>query len=140
MNAYTWAIGAALIWGMVPIIEKAGLGSVQPVVGVFFRSLGVVLGLLIMGFFMIEPSQFRSVNVRSIVLLMTGGFLASFVAQLTFYHALKLGEVSKIVPISASYPLVTFIIGILMFRENFSLLRCLGVLSIVTGIWAIRIG
>lgn len=140
MNAYTWAIGAALIWGMVPIIEKAGLGSVQPVVGVFFRSLGVVLGLLIMGFFMIEPAQFRAINVRSMLLLMAGGFLASFVGQLTFYHALKLGEISKVVPISASYPLVTFIIGVLIFRENLSLLRCLGVLSIIAGIWAIRIG
>lgn len=140
MDAYSWAILTACIWGGVPILEKMGLLHTDPIAGVFYRCLGIFLGFIFMGFFIFKPETIRAVDFRSILFLILAGFLASFLAQLTFYQGLKLGEVSKIVPISATYPLITFILGIIFFKENLSLMKCLGVFSVVVGIWAIKAG
>lgn len=140
MDAYSWAILTALIWGFVPILEKIGLSNINPMAGVFFRSLGVVAGVAVLGFFFVKPAEIRTTDLKTIFFLVTAGFLASFLAQMTFYQALKLGDVSKIVPISASYPLITFMLGIMIFREGFSFIKCLGAAAVIVGIWAIKIG
>lgn len=140
MDAFSWAILTACIWGVVPILEKIGLAHISPTVALFYRCLGVVLGLVLLPLFAVKLDEVRSVDFRSIIFLVTAGFLASFLAQITFYNGLKLGDVSKIVPISASYPLITFILGLIIFKENFSIMKALGVLSVVVGIWAIKIG
>ncbi len=140
MNAFLWAVLTACIWGVVPILEKIGLTHTSPVTGLFYRSLGVFFGFVFLGFFMISPSEIRAVSLKSALFLILGGFLASFVAQLVFYHALKVGEVSKVVPISASYPLIAFLLAVLFLGESFTLMRGVGVLLIIGGIWALRLG
>ncbi len=140
MNAYSWAILTACIWGIVPILEKAGLSQANPFSGFFYRCLGIFFGFLCFGFFIFKPEEIRCVGMRSVIFLMSAGFLASFLAQITFYQGLKLGEVSKIVLISASYPVVTSILGILIFKEHFTLVKGLGILAVMFGIWAVKIG
>ena len=140
MPAFWIAITTAVIWGFVPLIEKLGLAKLDPMVGLFYRSIGVVIGLIILGLFMVKPDEIKSVDIKSALLVMTGGFLASFVAQILFYHALKAGEASRIVPISGSYPLITFLLGIFIMGETLTPVKFAGVLLIVLGIWALNVG
>ncbi len=138
MTSFYWALLAAFVWGIVPILEKVGLVNISPMAGLFYRCTGVFLGLMVLIFFMIRPEEIRSVDVRSAVLVAAGGFLASFVAQIFFYNALKSGNVSSVVPISGSYPLVAFLLGMLLLGESVSVQKILGVLLITAGIWMIR--
>ena len=140
MNAFIWAIFAAVIWGIVPLLEKLGLAKVNPLTGLFYRCLGVVVGLLLLGLFVLKPQEIKAVDSRSIAFLIMGGFLASFVAQICFYNGLKIGEVSKVVPISGSYPLIAFLLGILFLGESINLIKMVGVSSIILGIWLLKIG
>ena len=140
MNQYLWAILAACIWGIVPLLEKVGLAKVSPFVGLFYRSLGVVLGLLMMGIFLVKPQQLKAIDGRSIMLLVLGGFLASFLAQICFYHGLKMGEVSRVVPISGMYPLIAFLLGVLVLGESFNVVKMMGAGLIIAGVWALKIG
>ncbi len=140
MSTINWAVLTACIWGIVPLLEKMGLAKVNPLAGLFYRSLGVTLGLLIMGVFILKPLEIRSVGLRPAILLMTGGFLASFAAQLFFYHSLKGGEISRVVPIAGSYPLISFILGILLLGESVSVPKIAAAVLIITGIWLLRLG
>lgn len=140
MNSFLWAISAAGIWGVVPLLEKAGLAKADPLVGLFYRCLGVVLGLVVLGAFMVKPDAVKSVDAKSAWFLIAGGFLASFVAQICFYSSLKTGEVSKVVPVSGSYPFIAFLLGVLIFQESFTLLKGAGVFLVVVGIWLLKIG
>ncbi len=140
MTAFWWAFLTACIWGVVPILEKIGLADTSPFVGLFYRSLGVIFGLVIFSFFVLNVQEVRSVNTKSALFLILAGFLASFVAQLVFYHALKIGEVSKVVPISASYPLIAFLLAFIFLGESFSTLKAIGIGLILCGIWALRLG
>ncbi|MFH1412272.1 MAG: EamA family transporter [Candidatus Omnitrophota bacterium] len=120
MEAFWWALGTACIWGVVPIMEKIGLTKIEPMVALFYRSLGVLIGLVFLGTVVLKPAQIKAVDVRTVMILISAGFLASFAAQIVFYHGLKIGEVSKVVPIAGSYYLISFILSLLLLRETFT--------------------
>lgn len=61
------------------------------------------------------------------------GLLAS-VGLLIFFVALERGDASRVVPITAAYPLVTTALAALVLSEEISPLRGLGTLLVVTGI------
>ncbi len=138
MNAFWLAVVTACIWGVVPILEKAGLSKTDPMVALFYRCLGVIVGLLLLSLFIVRPEQIRSVNAKSIFLLVLAGFLASFVAQITFYYGLKLGEVSRVVPISSTYHLIAVMLGILIFKEGVTLAKIVGASLIFAGAWLLK--
>ena len=138
MNHFYWAILAACIWGVVPIFEKMGLNNVSPFVGLFYRSLGVILGLMFLGIGFLKTDALKHVDLKTVSLLVLSGFLASFVAQICFYHGLKLGEVSKVVPIAGSFPLISFLLGVLIFKETVTPYKIAGIVFIVSGIWLLK--
>ena len=138
MDAFLWALAAACVWGIVPILEKLGLQGISPLTGLFYRCFGVVIGIVLLGIFVVKPAELKVAGVKAVILLVLSGFLASFVAQIMFYNALKDGHVSRVVPVSASYPLIAAILGILILREPVSVSKVLGMGFIVAGVWLLR--
>ena len=138
MNAYFLAILTALLWGVVPLLEKTGLEGISPVTGLAVRSMGVLAGLFLMAVFFPPWKEVARLNGKTIILLTSGGFIASFVAQLIFYNALKAGQVSRVVPISACYPLVAFVLGVIFLGEKFTLIKFIGVSLIISGAILLR--
>ena len=85
--------------------------------------------------FMLKPSQLKGVDLRSASLLVIAGFLGSFVAFIAFYNGLKTGEMSLVVPVSGSFYLIAFLMGIFFLGESICLLKVTGVVLITAGIW-----
>ena len=56
--------------------------------------------------------------------------MASIIGQLCFYRALKLGEVSRVVPIGASYPVLAFILGTLFLGESINVAKVGGIVLV----------
>ncbi|MGB3241722.1 MAG: DMT family transporter [Candidatus Omnitrophota bacterium] len=140
MNAFLWALLAALIWGITSVIEKFVLIKVDPLPGLFYRCLGVLLGVIVMGTVMLKPSQIKSVDLRSAALLLLAGFLGSFIAFIAFYKALKLGEMSIVVPVAGSFYIIAFILGIFLLGETVNALKLLGIIFVTIGIWLLGAG
>ena len=138
MSAFLWAVVAACIWGVVPLMEKAALGNVSPIAGVMVRSFGVIIGALVFGGIWFPWSSLRTVSWSSMLLLMSGGLLASFVGQMAFYHALKSGSVSQMTPVAGAYPLVAALLGWTLLREPLTWSRALGVACVVVGVTLLR--
>ncbi len=138
MTAFLWALLTAGIWGVVPLMEKVGLGSGSPTAAVVVRSFGVMAGLLVFGWTLAPVTALRSLSWLSVLLLMSGGFLASFVGQLAFYHALRSGAISQVTPVAGAYPLVAALLGWWVLREPLTLPRLAGVLLVVAGVFLLR--
>ena len=139
MKAFYFAIMAAIVWGIVPILEKAGLAGIAPLSGLLIRSLGVIIGTGILVIFNNEAFRIAlKAEPRTIIFLMLGGFMASIVGQMFFYNALKTGEASKVVPIAGIYPLVAFLLGIMFLGESFTLAKAAGVLFVIVGLFLLR--
>jgi transporter family protein len=139
-SAFTWALLASFCWGIAPLLEKFGLrGNTDPAIGVFVRSIGVMLGALC--FLPILPKlsgRFSDLTLRNWIFLCLGGFVASIIGQLCFYRALKIGEVSRVVPIGASYPLLAFLLGILFLGESLTWGKAGGLVLVMAGVYLLR--
>lgn len=140
MTAFKWAIMTACIWGVVPILEKIGIGKVTPYVGLFYRCIGVMLGMILLGIYLVKPHEFKTIDAKSLFFLIAAGFLANFVGQLLFFHGLKAGQVSTFVPIAGSFPLVSFILGVVLLGEAITPMKVGGAALIILGIWALKTG
>ena len=138
MSAFLWALLTACIWGIVPLMEKIGLGQAAPAAGVVVRSLGVLVGLAVFSVAGAPWNAIRTLPVSSVLLLAGGGLLASFVGQLAFYHALKSGAMSQVTPVAGAYPLVAALLGWWVLREPLTLPRLLGVAFVVVGVVLLR--
>lgn len=139
MKPYFWALLSAVIWGCAPILEKLGLVKIPVFTGIFYRSLGVLLGALILILF--KFGAFKE-SVTSLPqgwgYLVAGGLLASVVGQIFFYHALKGGEASLVVPVAATYPLISFLLGILFLGEKVTWAKSFGLGFVLFGIFLLK--
>ena len=128
----------AVLWGATPILEKIGLAKVDPLVGVTIRSSIVTAGLLILTLAMGKGKALLEVEAKAVFLFGASGVMAGILAMWTYYTALKVGATSKIVPISACYPLVTVLLSALILREGITFARVMGTALIVSGIWLVK--
>jgi transporter family protein len=128
----------ALLWGTTPILEKIGLARVDPLIGVTVRSIVVTAGLLILTFVLGKGRALFQLDVKSVVFFGASGVMAGLLGMWTYYAALKLEATSRIVPIAASYPLVTALLSALILGEGLTLPRLIGTGLIVSGIWLVK--
>ncbi|MDP2654736.1 MAG: EamA family transporter [Candidatus Omnitrophota bacterium] len=135
MSWFLWSVLTALVWGCVPPLEKVGLSKIDPLTGLFFRCVGVLIGIVMLYVWKSRDIRASLANPPpGIAFLVLGGFLASVVGQVFFYHALKSGEASKVVPLAAAYPLISFILGVLFLGEEITLLKTGGLFCILAGV------
>jgi len=139
MSWFSWAAATAFIWGCAPLLEKVGLAKVAPTTGLFFRCLGVLLGFVFLAAFWVKPQQVRAADWTTIALLVASGLMGSFLGQIPYYMALKGAEMSRVVLIAGSYPLVAVLLGVLVLGESVSVTKVAGMLAVIGGLWLLRL-
>ncbi len=127
-----------LLWGTTPLMEKVALREVDPLIGVFLRSFAVVAVLAVVFLFTGRYHELARISTKNITLFAVSGLMAGLVAMWTYFYVLKSGMMSKIVPITASYPLITALLAFLVLGESFSVQRAVGVIMTVIGIVLIQ--
>lgn len=134
VSAVAWAFLAMLLWGAAPILGKLGLARTDPFLGLLVRNgtafLILVTGLLVAGRLRLPIP----VDARSGALLAGEGIVASLLAQLAYYWALKLGSPARVAPLAAAYPLITVLLSLILLREHLSWMRVAGALLVVGGV------
>jgi len=139
MKAFYLAIITAVIWGIVPVIEKLGLAKIEPLAGVLIRSCGVIIGMTVLVLFNNNLLKMAlKAEPKTLFFLVSGGLMASILGQIFFYSALKEGEASKLVPIAGTYPLVSFLLGLMFLGETFTLSKGLGIIFVLAGVFLLR--
>jgi bacterial/archaeal transporter family protein len=128
----------AILWGVVPIIEKIGLAKMEPLIALTIRSAVVTVGLFIITLAMGKGRALLEVDGKGLALFATSGMMAGVLAMWAYYMALKTEATSKIVPLAACYPLVTALLSILILKEGVTLARVMGTALIVSGIWLVK--
>ncbi len=138
MNVFVLLLLTAILWGCSPILEKMGLRSSTPLIALTIRSLGVSTVLLIILACLGKLKEVISVDARTAIIFVTSGIIAGLLGMWTYFGALKAGATSKIVPIAACYPLITAFLSIVILKENVTLVRLIGTLLIIAGIWLVK--
>lgn len=139
VNAFLFAGIAMLLWGIAPIFGKLGLLTTQPLAALTIRSLVVSVILLIAVTASGQWGNITGINAKSAIFLALEGICAALLGQLSYYYALKYGEVGRISAVVAAFPLVALLLGILLLGEKLTFTKIIATLLVVSGIVLLKI-
>ena len=131
-------IATMVLWGSTPLIEKLGLKDVDPLMGIFIRSLVITVILFVFYLFSGKLNELTKISVKNFSLFAASGVMAGLIGMWTYFYLLKEGMTSKIVPIAASYPLITAVLSIFILGEQVTLQRIIGIVLTVVGIILVK--
>ena len=137
-QGFIFACLTALCWGLAPVFAKLGLPRVSAANGVFVRAMAVSAGIIMAVLFSGSFKSLGALNAKTVALLCAEGLLAGLVGQWLYFKAIKAWETSHVVPIVASYPLISFIIGIIFLNEAMTTQKVFGVVLVILGVVFLR--
>jgi transporter family protein len=127
-----------LFWGMAAIFDKLALGKTSPFTGMMVRQFILTGILLAVGVGSGRLGTLGTLDGRSIVLFGLSGICGGAAGLWTYYHALRLGGASLVVPITATYPLIAVLLSWLILQESLTVSRIIGTALIVLGVWLVK--
>ncbi|MBU1207038.1 MAG: EamA family transporter [Proteobacteria bacterium] len=127
-----------LFWGMAAIFDKLALGKTSPFTGMMVRQFILTGILLAVGVGSGRLGNLGTLDGRSIVLFGLSGICGGAAGLWTYYHALRLGGASLVVPITATYPLIAVLLSWLILQESLTVSRIIGTALIVLGVWLVK--
>ncbi|MCL2406900.1 MAG: EamA family transporter [Defluviitaleaceae bacterium] len=127
-----YAVLAAVFASLVAIFGKMGVADMDPNLWTAIRTMVVVPLSWLMVFKVGSQKAIKTVSVRSWVFLILSG-IATGASWLLFYHALKLGNASFVVPIDKLSVVLTMGFARLFLRERFSRRSIAGLALLVSG-------
>ena len=127
-----------LCWGAAPILEKYGLRDIDPISAVLIRSVAILLMLVVIFSFSGRISVLWKTPPKTIIIFCLSGFLAGLAGMWTYFKVLKIAPSSKVVPLVATYPLITAILSVFILKEGFSWPRIIGTVLIICGVLLVK--
>lgn len=127
-----------VLWGSTPLLEKLGLKDVDPLMGIFIRSLVITIILFVFYLFSGKLHELTKISARNFSLFAASGIMAGLLGMWTYFYLLRGGMTSKIVPIAASYPLITAVLSIFVLGEQVTLQRMIGIILTIIGIILVK--
>lgn len=129
---------AVIMWGISPVFDKLTLRYFEPFQAFYVRALvmAIVCFVFILSRFSYTINSILSVKWH-------GGFyvlmsvITAMVGVLVYLKAMNFSQASKIVPLSSTYPLITFIIAAIFLDESVTVAKILGTIFIIFGIFLI---
>lgn len=137
-NAYLMAFIAMVFWGIAPIFGKLGLGDTPPLAALTIRSLIISSILVITVTVAGQWGNIAGVTVKSTTYIALEGICAALLGQLAYYYALKVGEVGRVAPIVAAFPLVALFLGVVFLGEQITFYKVMASCLIVAGIFLLK--
>ena len=127
-----YALLAAGLWGLWGFFGKMASRTLSSQGLFLVASLGCIAALLVcLAFY----AKSHNIGWNSFVCLY--GFLSGIVlivGLLFFYRALATGEATRVVVITATYPLVTLMLAYFFLKEPLTMQKIIGVVLAVSGI------
>lgn len=138
MNEFAFAGIAMLFWGIAPIVGKLGLSELQPLAALTIRNSIITVLLLVAVTIRGQWGFITSAALKDVGFIGLEGICAALLGQLAYYYALRLGEVSRVSPIVAAFPLVAMVFGIMMLGEKLTIYKIISAILIVAGMLLMR--
>jgi len=127
-----FALLSAVFAALTSILAKVGIEGVNSNLATAIRTVVVVILAWGMVFLTNAQGGIAQISRKSWVFLILSG-LATGGSWLCYYHALQIGDVSKVVPIDKLSVVITLVMGFLFLHEQFSAKSLIGCILIGAG-------
>lgn len=122
------------IWGINSIIDRQALSTGHP----FEVNFITAITMLTMSVFFLTAGKWIGIpfhfNKNTVGFAITNGILVP-TAYVIFLYALSRGALTTVVTITATYPLITFILAAAILNEPVTLNKVLGILLVAFGLF-----
>ncbi|HNU72624.1 MAG TPA: EamA family transporter [Thermodesulfobacteriota bacterium] len=133
---------AVIFWGVTPVVEKLGFiragSDVDPFVALSIRSLAVFVGLIVLIVGTGKWQLLSETRPVTVLFFAASGILAGLLGTWAYLTAIKSGNASHVVPLSATYPLVTVLLSCMVLKEDVTLGKLLGTVCVIMGVWLLK--
>ena len=133
----TWllfAIGAALFAALTTVLAKVGVRNVDSHLATAIRTVVVLLFAWVMVFVVGSAGGIHEISPRTWVFLVLSG-LATGGSWLSYFRALQLGNVNKVVPIDKSSTILTMVLAFIILSEPVGVVTAVGMVLMAIGTW-----
>lgn len=129
---FLFALGSAVFAALTSILAKVGIEDVNSNLATAIRTVVVLAMAWGMVFITNAQTGIGSISRKSWLFLILSG-LATGASWLCYYHALKIGEASKVVPVDKLSVVLTLILAFVFLHEKFTPKSLLGCALIAAG-------
>ncbi len=128
---------AIISWGVGAIFDKLTLKYLDPISA--FHGRAFIMTLL---FIILISSRFSHTinaikNNKISLIYLTLSVIVTMTGVFTYLKAMNFSEASRIVPLSSTYPLVTFLVAVIFLGESFTIQKLIGTFFIILGVYFI---
>lgn len=127
-----FAILSAVFAAATSILAKVGIEGIDSNLATAIRTIVVLLMAWGMVFITHSQGGIATITTRSWLFLILSG-LATGASWLCYFYALKVGEVSKVVPIDKCSLVLTILFAVLFLGEAFTWKTLIGALLLLAG-------
>ena len=125
---------AVVGWGGGAICDKLAVRDLSALGVLLVRSMIAVAALSIWGAAAGVLREVATIGFAPVAWIIAGSLSSQVFGQFMYYRALKVAPVSQVVPVTASFPLVTVALAMIFLGEKMTGAKLLGVVFIVVGI------
>lgn len=128
-----YALATAFFTSISTIISKIGLKSINPILGVFYRTF--VVFIIIWIYFYIKNKTIKNIkiNKQTFKYLMFSGITTSL-SWICYFYALRDGEASIVFPIEKLSIVVSIVLSCIILKEKMTRKTIFGLILIIVGI------
>lgn len=127
-----FALLSAIFAALTSILAKLGLNGVNSNLATAIRTCVVLVMAWGMVFLTNTQNGLGKISTKSWIFLILSGF-ATGISWLCYYHALQLGDASKVVPIDKLSVVITLLLSFAFLHEQFTLKSLMGCLLLTAG-------
>lgn len=129
---WLYAILSSVFAALTSILAKIGINGVNSNLATAIRTVVVVVMSWGMVFLTNAQTGLEEISRKSWLFLILSG-LATGASWLCYYHALQLGEASKVVPIDKLSVVITLIMAFAFLHEEMTVKSIIGCVLIAAG-------
>jgi transporter family protein len=139
MTSETWIylIIAVISWGLGSIFDKITLKYLDPTSSFYGRTFVMLIFFVILLSTRFSKTIFAIKNSPKSLIYLSLSVLVTMLGVFAYLKAMSYDEASRIVPLSSTYPLITFIVAVFFFGESFTISKFLGTILVIIGVYFI---
>ena len=138
-NWLTWALLSAFFAALTAILAKLGVAGVDSNLATAVRTSVVVVFTWLLVAVTRQAAGLQMLSRKNWLFLVLSG-LATGLSWLCYFHALKIGPVSKVAPIDKLSVVLVIVFGALILGEQLSVAKVAGGVLIAAGAIIIALG
>lgn len=137
LELFIYLLVAIVSWGVAAIFDKLTLKYLNPVSAFYSRAFVMIIFFTFLLLTRLSKTLIDIKNETKGFIYLSLSVIITMIGVFAYLKAMSFSEASRIVPISSTYPVITFIIAVVILGESFSFTKLCGTLLVVFGVYLI---